>query len=73
MKEALAVPGIRAFFQHKVASIDFDRRIMKLQDVEAARDVDVSFDFCVGADGSYSIVRRQLMRVVRCVYPITHE
>ncbi|EIW60002.1 FAD/NAD-P-binding domain-containing protein [Trametes versicolor FP-101664 SS1] len=68
LKEALAVPGIRAFFQHKVASIDFDRRIMKLQDVEAARDVDVSFDFCVGADGSYSIVRRQLMRVVRMDY-----
>lgn len=27
------------------------------------------FDLCVGADGSYSAVRRMLMKVVRCVIP----
>lgn len=26
----------------------------------------VEFDFCIGADGSYSIIRRQMMRVVKC-------
>ena len=31
----------------------------------AAPDQHIKFDFCVGADGSFSIVRRQLMRVVR--------
>jgi kynurenine 3-monooxygenase len=31
------------------------------------------FDFCVGADGSYSNVRRQLMRVVRYVHQNNHE
>ena len=67
------MPDIRVFFEHKVTSIDFDRRKMTVRNVNAAEDVDVSFDFCVGADGSYSIVRRQLMRVVRCVYPITLE
>ena len=65
--EALAVPSIRVFFQHKVIGIDFDRKQMSVRDVEGARDVIVPFDFCVGADGSYSIVRRQLMRVVRYV------
>lgn len=50
--------------------MDFDRKVMNLRDVEGGKDVNVSFDFCVGADGSYSIIRRQLMRVVRCVYPI---
>ncbi|KAH9901049.1 FAD/NAD-P-binding domain-containing protein [Cubamyces lactineus] len=68
LKEALAVPDIRVFFEHKVTSIDFDRRKMTVRNVDAAEDVDVSFDFCVGADGSYSIVRRQLMRVVRMDY-----
>ncbi|KAI0647166.1 FAD/NAD-P-binding domain-containing protein [Trametes meyenii] len=70
LREALAVPGIRAFFQHKVLSIDFDRRKLTVRGGEGqdAQDVDVSFDFCVGADGSYSIVRRQLMRVVRMDY-----
>ena len=45
--------------------MDFDRKVMNLRDVEGGKDVNVSFDFCVGADGSYSIIRRQLMRVVR--------
>ncbi|RPD80193.1 FAD/NAD(P)-binding domain-containing protein [Lentinus tigrinus ALCF2SS1-7] len=66
--EALAVPGIRVFFQHKVVTVDFDRKTMNVRDVEGGKDVNVSFDFCVGADGSYSIIRRQLMRVVRMDY-----
>ncbi|KAI8998528.1 FAD/NAD-P-binding domain-containing protein [Trametes punicea] len=68
LKEALAVPNIRVFFEHKVTSIDFDRQKMLVRNTEAAKDVDVSFDLCVGADGSYSVVRRQLMRVVRMDY-----
>ena len=70
LREALAVPAIRVFFQHKVQAVDFDRKTLAVRDVEGAKDVTVSFDFCVGADGSYSIIRRQLMRVVQCVYPI---
>ena len=73
LSEALANPAIRVFFQHKVVAVDFDGRHMAVRDVAGARDVDVPFHFCVGADGSYSIVRRQLMRVVRCVYPIDVE
>ena len=34
---------------------------------ENKKDVEVSFDFCIGADGSYSNVRRQMMRVMRYV------
>ena len=67
LREALAVPAIRVFFQHKVQAVDFDRKTLAVRDVEGAKDVTVSFDFCVGADGSYSIIRRQLMRVVQCV------
>ena len=67
----MAVPGIRVFFQHKVIAVDFDCRTMVVRDVEGAKDVTLPFNLCVGADGSYSIVRRQLMRIVRCVYPIS--
>lgn len=28
----------------------------------------MDFDFCIGADGSYSVIRRQMMRVVRWVF-----
>lgn len=69
LDEALAIPNIRAYFLHKVTSVDFDKRVMVVQDLEAQRDAQVSFDLCVGADGSYSVVRRQLMRVVRYVVP----
>lgn len=67
MTEALVLPNVRAFFRHKVAAIDFDNRIMTVRDMDTEKDIEVPFAFCVGADGSYSIVRRQLMRVVRCV------
>lgn len=60
-----ATANVRVFFQHKVQSIDFDGRTMSIRDVDGGRDVDVTFNLCVGADGSYSVVRRQLMRVVR--------
>ncbi|PCH38088.1 FAD/NAD(P)-binding domain-containing protein [Wolfiporia cocos MD-104 SS10] len=68
LTEALRIPNIRVFFRHKVSSIDFDGRIMSIHDLDAEKDIEVLFDFCVGSDGSYSIVRRQLMRVVRMDY-----
>lgn len=65
LEEALSVANIQVFFNHKVLSIDFDSQVMSVRNVDAGKDTSVLFDFCVGADGSYSIVRRQLMRVVR--------
>lgn len=68
MDEAAAVPNIRIFFGHKVQSIDFDQRTMLVHDSNESKDIRVAFDFCIGADGSYSVVRRQLMRVIRCAF-----
>ncbi|CAL1704375.1 unnamed protein product [Somion occarium] len=68
LEEALSVPSIKVFFNHKVLTLDFDARVMSVKDVDAGKDLSIAFDFCVGADGSYSIVRRQLMRVVRMNY-----
>ncbi|CCM02351.1 uncharacterized protein FIBRA_04446 [Fibroporia radiculosa] len=68
LTEALDIPNIRVLFKHKVASIDFDERIMVVREVDTERDLEIPFDFCVGADGSYSIVRGQLMRVIRMDY-----
>lgn len=67
--EALAVPNVRIFFGHKVISANFDARVLYVQDSESQKEITVPFDFCVGADGSYSIIRRQLMRIVRYVFP----
>lgn len=65
LSRALGTPGIRVHFEHKVAAIDFERRVMTLGDLQGKRDVQAAFDLCIGADGSYSVVRRQMQRVVR--------
>ncbi|KAF7984033.1 hypothetical protein HWV62_17549 [Athelia sp. TMB] len=76
LDEASAVPNIRVFFKHKIQAVDFDRKSMVVRDTDENKDVLIHFDFCVGADGSYSVVRRQMMRVVRMDFQqeyIPHE
>ncbi|KAI0950545.1 hypothetical protein AcV7_010451 [Taiwanofungus camphoratus] len=76
LTEALAITNIRVFFKYKVLSIDFNTRVMTVRNMDTEQNAQVSFDFCVGSDGSYSVVRRQLMRVVRMDYQqeyIPHE
>ncbi|KAH7923500.1 FAD/NAD(P)-binding domain-containing protein [Leucogyrophana mollusca] len=76
LEEASSVPNIRLFFKHKVLSVDFDDRRMVLRDSDSDTDVRIDFHFCIGADGSYSVIRRQLMRVVRMDFQqeyIPHE
>ena len=67
MEEALLVPNIRIFFEHKPERADFHNRIMNVHDADAGTTKQVEFDLCIGADGSYSFVRRQIMRVTRYV------
>ncbi|KAJ7172573.1 hypothetical protein C8R46DRAFT_1161974 [Mycena filopes] len=65
LDEAASSPNIRLFFQHKVQFVDFDKKNMTVLDVVNGATLSVEFDFCVGADGSYSVIRRQMMKVVR--------
>lgn len=67
MEEALVSENVQVYFTHKLMAVDFDKRVMSFRDDNAGRDVSVTFDFCIGADGSFSAVRRQMMRVVRFV------
>ncbi|KAK7691164.1 hypothetical protein QCA50_006267 [Cerrena zonata] len=76
LEDALRVPNVQIFFCHKVTSIDFNSYTMNVHDINGNKDVSVPFDFCIGADGSYSTVRRQLMRHVRMDFQqqyIPHE
>lgn len=67
LNQAEALDNISILFQTKVQTIDFDKRTMFIFDNTSKGSRSVNFDFCVGADGSYSIVRRQMMKVVRYV------
>ena len=68
LEEVLARPEITVYFEHKCIAADFDSKVLTFCSVSPTNgeaDVKVNFDFCIGADGSYSVVRRQLMRYVR--------
>ncbi|KAJ1310429.1 hypothetical protein OPQ81_007162 [Rhizoctonia solani] len=58
--------NIRLHFRTKLTTVDFDSRIATFAIDE--KSFNVHFDLCIGADGSYSNVRRQMMRVVRMDY-----
>lgn len=72
LDEVEAFPGVKLFFRHKVQNIDFDGKKMTARDLETGRDVEAHFDLCIGADGSYSVVRRQMMRVMRMDFQQTY-
>jgi kynurenine 3-monooxygenase len=69
LEQSRKYPGISLFFDHKLTTADFDERTMIFRKGTTAdgeeKERTVHFDLCIGADGSYSNVRRQLMRVVR--------
>ncbi|KAG6818190.1 hypothetical protein H0H87_000095 [Tephrocybe sp. NHM501043] len=76
LQEASASENISIFFRHKVIAADFDQKHITLRNLESGEVSSVDFDFCIGADGSYSVIRRQMMRVVRMDYQqeyIKHE
>ncbi|PAV23635.1 FAD NAD-P-binding domain-containing [Pyrrhoderma noxium] len=75
LEDVLTHPEINVFFQHKLSTADFDKRTLTFHNLDSKSghaEVQVDFDFCIGADGSYSNVRLQLMRSVRMDYQQTY-
>ncbi|CEL52437.1 kynurenine 3-monooxygenase [Rhizoctonia solani AG-1 IB] len=66
LDELSTYQNIRLHFRTKLTTVDFDSRIAIFFADE--KSFNVEFDLCIGADGSYSNVRRQMMRVVRMDY-----
>ncbi|EJU05420.1 FAD/NADP-binding domain-containing protein [Dacryopinax primogenitus] len=56
--------GVSVRFEDKLIAIDFERKTA-IFIPPSADTLEVAFDFCIGADGAHSLVRRQMMRVVR--------
>ncbi|KAK7467008.1 kynurenine 3-monooxygenase, mitochondrial precursor [Stygiomarasmius scandens] len=76
LEEASRSSNVHVYFEHKVRSVDFENKVMTIYDTIQSQELHVRFDLCVGADGSYSTIRRQMMRVVRMDYQqeyIKHE
>ncbi|PPQ75417.1 hypothetical protein CVT24_012983 [Panaeolus cyanescens] len=65
LQEATSSPNVRVFFDSKVLSADFDNKTITIRNTTTNFEQSIDFDLCLGADGSYSVIRRQMMRVVR--------
>lgn len=65
LEHVSSFPNIHIYFKHKVISADFDEKLITLRELDSNTEFSITFDFCIGADGSYSVIRRQMMRVVR--------
>jgi kynurenine 3-monooxygenase len=62
------LPNVQIRFQHKMLRADFDGKKLVFQVDGAGKETKtVDADFVVGADGAFSKVRDQMMRVARCV------
>lgn len=61
----LSSTSISIKFSYKLIAGDFNKKVLTFQHNNTQEPQQVKYDLCIGADGSYSTVRRQLMRVVR--------
>jgi kynurenine 3-monooxygenase len=75
--------NVKIFFNHKLTGADFKRNLawIERRDPEApsiggpekrAPEIEVSFDFMIGADGAHSPVRYHLMKFARVSYQQTY-
>jgi kynurenine 3-monooxygenase len=68
------MPNVKFFFNHKLAGADFKRRKawfeIRGQKVKPSHpeEIEVDFDFMMGADGAHSAVRYHLMKYVQMDY-----
>ena len=69
-------PNVKFFFQHKLTGADFRKKkawfeVMDKQDgtsLGRAKEIEVSFDLCIGADGAHSATRYHMMKFARMDY-----
>lgn len=72
------MPNVKFYFNHKLTGADFRRKVawFEVQSPEKSgkssagrpKEVEVSFDFMLGADGAHSSVRYHLMKYLRMDY-----
>ena len=70
-----SMPNVKFFFCHKLLSVDFRKRLAwfdrhKSSEApeERGTEIEIDFDFMIGADGAHSAVRYHLMKFVPMSY-----
>ncbi|KAI1282650.1 FAD/NAD(P)-binding domain-containing protein [Xylaria sp. FL0933] len=68
------MPNVKIFFNHKLTGADFKRRKAWFEARDQATtsdrpaEIEIDFDFMIGADGAHSAVRYHLMKFTRMNY-----
>ncbi|EXV00054.1 monooxygenase [Metarhizium robertsii] len=70
-----SMPNVKLFFNHKLTGADFRARRawFEARDVDVSpngrpREIEISFDLMIGADGAHSAVRYHMMKFTRMDY-----
>ncbi|KAH7018564.1 kynurenine 3-monooxygenase [Microdochium trichocladiopsis] len=65
------MPNVKLFFHHKLTGADFKRQKAWFEDRSDAKspnEIEISFDFMIGADGAHSAARYHLMKYTQMSY-----
>lgn len=71
------MPNVKLHFHHKLCGADYRKRLAwfemkdkanQSESSSASREIEVTFDFMIGADGAHSAVRYHLMKFTRMSY-----
>lgn len=71
------LPNVKIFFDHKLTGADFNKKLAWFEHRDSitvtgagsrAAEIEVSFDFMIGADGAHSAVRYHMMKYARVNY-----
>jgi kynurenine 3-monooxygenase len=68
-----AMPNVKFFFNHKLTGADFRKHRAWFEHKDGSsegrpRELEISFDFMIGADGAHSSVRYHMMKYTRMDY-----
>ncbi|KAI9888017.1 MAG: kynurenine 3-monooxygenase, mitochondrial precursor [Watsoniomyces obsoletus] len=77
LDELEKMPNVKLFFEHKITGADFKRNVAwfeqrdsknKISSQTRPDEIEVHFDFMIGADGAHSAVRYHMMKYARVNY-----
>ncbi|KAI9807867.1 MAG: kynurenine 3-monooxygenase, mitochondrial precursor [Sarcosagium campestre] len=76
LDELEALSNVKLFFNHKLVGVNMNKNIAWFEKTESAtssnsqtkEEVEVAFDFMIGADGAHSAVRYHMMKFARVDY-----
>lgn len=65
-----SMPNVRFFFSHKLVGVDFKKNLawFECYNSTGSTEIELKFDFMIGADGAHSAVRYHLMKFVPMSY-----